>query len=155
MGRLEVVHSRLCPFAFHSPTFPAAINNNMNPRFSALILSSSLHVGLCLSVRSPCPPSHLSTRHSVSYVRRERRGNVVSPRDRRGRDEEWGERREMNGEPRNRMNEARLSYLSPLVRLVTVRLTLVSFLSPRVLLSFRAGGEDERRDERNGARGVA
>lgn len=53
----------------------------------------------------------------------------------------------MNGEPRNRMNEARLSYLSPLVRLVTVRLTLVSFLSPRVLLSFRAGGEDERRDE--------
>lgn len=45
------------------------------------------------------------------------------------------------------MNEARLSYLSPLVRLVTVRLTLVSFLSPRVLLSFRAGGEDERRDE--------
>lgn len=66
MGRLEVVHSRLCPFAFHSPTFPAAINNNMNPRFSALILSSSLHVGLCLSVRSPCPPSHLSTRHSVS-----------------------------------------------------------------------------------------
>lgn len=39
MGRLEVVHSRLCPFAFHSPTFPAAINNNMNPRFSALLTS--------------------------------------------------------------------------------------------------------------------
>lgn len=25
--------------SFHSPTFPAAINNNMNPRFSALLTS--------------------------------------------------------------------------------------------------------------------
>ena len=105
---------------------------------------------LLLAVSCRSPSSGSSCLHSSSHLPSGRHeGTEWSEPERPtwGRDEEWGERREMNGEPRNRMNEARLSYLSPLVRLVTVRLTLVSFLSPRVLLSFRAGGEDERRDE--------
>ena len=59
----------------------------------------------------------------------------------------------MNGEPRNRMNEARLSYLSPLVRLVTVRLSSPFFRlvcsSPSEPEARMSGGTKERSERRS------